>query len=127
VSDPKTRLTVEAGVTTVESDSLYVALTTLAQQVQESGAFSLRGHRSGDTWTVTAEARPVPRQRGEMFALCGCLTNDEEAHRGDCPAYVTRIDVNGSRYWTRRGCACPVGGTHDGTCPAWAPGRKAEK
>lgn len=38
---------------------------------------------------------------GESYRSCGCLTNGEGAHRGDCPEWETLEDRNG-RYWLRR-------------------------
>lgn len=105
--DGYARVSRDGDVLTVESDSLYVALTTLAQEVRETKGFTLKGERTGSVWTVRAEdllARPepiMPRQF-QGYEPCGCLVNDAGAHRGECPAYVTRLDGNGARYWTPR-------------------------
>lgn len=61
---PETRLTVEADVVTVESDSLYVALTTLAQHIRGARSFTINGTRIGSGWTVRAAATAaIPAQR----------------------------------------------------------------
>lgn len=98
-----TRLTREDGVVTVESDSLYVALTTLAQEVRDGQGFTINGRRTGAAWEVRAAVTDahIPAQR-QPYEACGCLTDDEGAHRGDCPAYLTRLNADGQRYWTRR-------------------------
>lgn len=104
-ADGRTRLTIADGVITVESDSLYVAMTTLAQQVRHAESFSIHGRRADSaTWEVraTVDAVAIPAQRQPVtYEPCGCLANDQGAHRGDCPDFVTRQGVGG-RYWTRR-------------------------
>lgn len=121
------RVTNLDGKVVVESDSLAVALTTLAGHLRDGEAFSIRGRkRSGRHWTVEVPVT-IPAQRQPVHQPCGCLTNDTGAHRGDCPDFVTRMDGDGVRYWTRRpapACTCPVGDVHSSNCPAWAPGRK---
>lgn len=109
------RVTNQDDVITVESDSLYVALTTMAGHLKDSRSFTINAVRMGQDWTLRAAAVPqaaIPAQRQP----CGCLTNDTGAHRGDCPDFVTRMDGNGIRYWWRRCCAPWAGPGHSPTC-----------
>lgn len=101
--DGRTRLTKEDRVITVESDSLMVALTTLATEVRDAATFHLAGTRTADGWRVRAAAvGAIPAQRlASPLESCGCLVNEQGAHRGDCPDFVTRQGIGG-RYWTRR-------------------------
>lgn len=112
----QTRLTRTEDGVTVESDSLYVALTTLAQEVRDGQAFNISGQRHGSVWAVSARV-PAQRPPSEVpyCQPCGCLTNDGGAHRGDCPDYVTRLSGDGARYWTRR-CCTWAGHNHAPTC-----------
>lgn len=37
------------------------------------------------------------------YQPCGCLTNDADAHRGDCPEWRTVKDINNRPlHWVRR-------------------------
>jgi hypothetical protein len=99
--DPKTRLTEEDGVITVESDSLYVALTTLAQRIRGAESFTINGTRTSLGWTVRVTAAvAVPAQRA---ATCRCLPSSTgRRHAENCPVFLTRISGDGERYWARR-------------------------
>lgn len=42
------------------------------------------------------------QRRRVTYEPCGCLTNDDGAHRGDCPEFRTVKDASGrALYWVR--------------------------
>jgi hypothetical protein len=98
----------------VEGQTLQSALAVLAERLEGMDSISVTGVRRDGMWRVMGS---IPLQRTRTtYESCGCLTNDEGAHRGDCPDFVTRVGVNG-RYWTRRPCCGPwAGHGHDPTC-----------
>lgn len=89
-----TRISISGdGKVTVISDSLYVALTTLADQIRDKDTFAISGHRHGLTWTVRAWIR--------LVRPCGCPGELFSAHTDACPVYEPVQDLHGAR-WVER-------------------------
>lgn len=99
---------------TVTHTSLYHALAEVADHFGSTNGFTISAIRPAGSgglpgkWEVTATVHPVadpepivPRQF-QGYEPCGCLVNDAGAHRSECPAFVTRLNGDGERYWTAR-------------------------
>jgi hypothetical protein len=81
---------------------------------------SCEGRECG-TWEQCQRPPCVPREDDEAAGAgdgeqdtpyrqpCGCLTNDDNAHRRDCPVWETREGRRG-RFWTRRTVATTASG-----------------